>query len=170
MDAEIRAARESDIPELVRLVQGIAAYHESIDDRIRYDWEQVRKSADWLKLVLNRDHHRVWVASLGDERLAGYLWVHLRRFRDARIPPVWGYISQAFLDEAWRGRGLMRPMLDRAFEWFRERGITHVNLGVNHRNWLGSSAWYKFGFEDYGHDRLLILKDRSAKTNPPQRS
>jgi GNAT superfamily N-acetyltransferase len=161
---EIRRAVDADVPELARLVQGIAAYHEAADDRVRYDWDTIRKSAEWLTVVLKRDHHAVWVADFGDGKLVGYLWVHLRRYRDARIPPVWGYIAQAFLEEAWRGQGLMRPMLDNAWAWFRdwawfrEKGMTHVTLGVIHRNWIGSTAWYKFGFEDYNQERLLILK------------
>ena len=125
----------------------------------------MRKSAEWLTVVLKRDHHAVWVADFGDGKLVGYLWVHLRRYRDARIPPVWGYIAQAFLEEAWRGQGLMRPMLDGAFQWFREKGMTHVTLGVIHHNWIGSSAWYKFGFEDYNHERLLILKNKPTSAS-----
>jgi GNAT superfamily N-acetyltransferase len=157
MPIEIRRAEERDIAELGRLIQGIAAYHESLDERIRYDWNQVRDSAGWLKLVLNREHHAVWVADFGGGHLVGYLWVHLRRYRDARIPPVWGYISHAFLEETWRGKSLMKAMLEQAWQWFREKGITHVSLGVVHRNWIGSSAWYRFGFEDYSHERLLLL-------------
>jgi GNAT superfamily N-acetyltransferase len=158
MAIETRRAIDADVPELARLVQGIAAYHEAVDERIHYDWEQVRKSAEWLTVVLKRDHHAVWVADAGDGKLVGYLWVHLRRYRDARIPPVGGYIAQAYLEEAYRGHGLMKPMLGDAFRWFREKGMTHVSVGLIHRNWLGSSAWYKFGFEDYHQTRLLILK------------
>jgi GNAT superfamily N-acetyltransferase len=157
MPIEIRRAEERDIPELGRLVQGIAAYHEALDERIRYDWKQVRDSAGWLKLVLGREHHAIWVADFGGGHLVGYLWVHLRRYRDPRIPAVWGYISHAFLEESWRGKSLMKPMLEQAWQWFRQKGITHVSLGVVHRNWIGSSAWYRFGFQDYSHERLLLL-------------
>lgn len=156
---EIRRAVEADVPELGRLVQGIAAYHESLDDRVRYDWDVVRDT-QWIPTALKRSYHAFWVADVGDGRLIGYLWVHLRRYRDGRIPAEWGYISHAFLEEPWRGRGLMRPMLNAAWEWFREKGVTHITLGVIHRNWIGSAAWYKFGFEDYNHERLLILKNK----------
>ena len=156
---EIRRANEADAHELGRLVQGIAAYHEAADDRVRYDWNIVRDTS-WIPVAMKRSHHAFWVADAGEGHLVGYLWVHLRRYRDGRIPNEWGYISHAFLEEAWRGKGLMRPMLESAWEWFREKGITHVTLGVIHRNWIGSSAWYKFGFEDYNHERLLILKNK----------
>jgi ribosomal protein S18 acetylase RimI-like enzyme len=157
---ETRPALESDIPELARLVAGIAAYHEALDPRARFDWDRIRDAPNWLKLVLARDHHALWVASLGDDRLAGYLRVHLRREHQGRLPRLSGYISEAYLDEAWRGRGLMKPMLEAAYEWFRAKGITVVTLTVYHRNWLGSSAWYKLGFEDWTREQRIELVPR----------
>jgi GNAT superfamily N-acetyltransferase len=158
---EMRPAREDDIPELARLVAAIGAYHEALDDRARVDWEEIRDAPNWLKLVLTRDHHAIWVADHGGGRLVGYLWVRLHRQRGF-VPKVVGYIAHAFLEENWRGKGLMRPMLERAFDWFRDRGITVVTLGVLHRNWIGSAAWYKYGFEDWNEERRLVLKPRSS--------
>jgi GNAT superfamily N-acetyltransferase len=159
MDVEIRRAREEDIPELARLIAAIGAYHEAIDDRARVDWDEIRDAPNWLKLVFNRDYHAIWVADHGQGRLVGYLWVRLHRQRNY-LPKVVGYISHAFLEEAWRGRGLIRPMLDRAYDWFRAQGISVVTLGVLHRNWIGSSAWYKLGFEAWHEERRLMLKPR----------
>lgn len=159
MEVEIRPAREGDIPELARLVAGIAAYHESIDSRVRLDWDEIRDAPNWLKLVLSRDHHAVWVADHGGGRLVGYLWVHLRRDKQY-LPRVKGYVNHAFLDEAWRGKGLMRPMLEQAYEWLTAKGVTVVTLSVLHRNWIGSSAWYKHGYEDWIHERRIELKPK----------
>lgn len=161
MDVEIRPARETDIPELARLVAAIAAYHESLDQRARFDWDQIRDAPNWLKLVLSRDHHALWVAERGEQKLAGYLWVHLRRQRQGSLPPVIGYINHAFLEENWRGRGVMKPMLEQAYEWFRARDISVITLNVLHRNWVGSAAWYKLGFQDWNEERRMELKLRS---------
>jgi len=155
---EIRRAELADIPELARLVAAIAAYHESIDERARYDWDSIRNAPEWLKIVLARDHHAVWVADMGDGNLVGYLWVHLRRQRPGVLPRLAGYIDQAFIEAAWRGKGVMRPMLANAMAWFRQKNISVITLGVLHRNWIGSAAWHKFGFEDYNEERMLILK------------
>lgn len=161
MDVEIRPARETDIPELARLVAAIAAYHESLDQRARFDWDQIRDAPNWLKLVLSRDHHALWVAERGEQKLAGYLWVHLRRQRQGSLPPVIGYINHAFLEENWRGRGVMKPMLEQAYELFRARDISVITLNVLHRNWVGSAAWYKLGFQDWNEERRMELKLRS---------
>jgi GNAT superfamily N-acetyltransferase len=160
MDVKLRRAVESDIPELARLVAGIAAYHEGLDSRARFDWDEIRDAPNWLKTVLNRDHHAIWVADHGAGRLVGYLWVHLRRDHHGYLPRVKGFVNHAFLDEAWRGKGLMKPMLEQGYDWLRAKGVTVVTLTVVHRNWLGSSAWYKLGYEDWIHERYLDLSVR----------
>jgi len=159
MPVEIRRAVESDIPELSRLVAALAAYEESLDSRAHFDWDEIRDAPNWLKLVLNREHHAIWVASL-DGRLVGHLWIRLKRQRDGAMPRSIGYISQAFVEESFRGRGLMKPMLEEAYEWLRGKGVSVVTLTVLHRNWIGSSAWYKLGYEDWTHERHLDLTSR----------
>ncbi|MGH7935295.1 MAG: GNAT family N-acetyltransferase [Candidatus Binataceae bacterium] len=160
MDVELRPARDADIAELARLVGAIAAYHEALDTRARYDWDEIREAPAWLKAVIHRDHHAIWVADHGNGRLVGYLWVHLRRDRQGYLPRLKGYINHAYLDDGWRGKGLMKPMLEMAYDWFRGKGVGVVTLTVLDRNWLGSSAWYKLGYEDWIHERRIELKPR----------
>ncbi len=112
------------------------------------------------KLVLNRAHHAVWVADAGDAHLVGHLWIRLKHQDDGALPRSIGYISQAFMDEAFRGRGLMKPMLEAAYEWFRDAGITTITLSVLHRNWVGATAWHRLGFTDWREERRMDLKPR----------
>ena len=154
-----RRATEADIPELSRLVAGLAAWEEALDSRARFDWDGIRDAPNWLKLVLNREHHAIWVAT-SDGRLVGHLWARLKRQADGALPQSIGYISQAFMEESFRGRGLMKPMLEEAFEWFRDLGITVVTLSVLHRNWVGATAWHRLGFSDWREERRMDLKPR----------
>ena len=57
-------------------------------------------------------------------------------------------------------------MLEQANDWFLAKGINVVTLTVLHRNWLGSSAWYKAGYEDWQQERRIELKPRSH--SPPR--
>ena len=159
MSVEFRRATEADIPELSRLVAALAAWEEALDSRARFDWDGIRDAPNWLKLVLNREHHAIWVATF-DGRLVGHLWIRLKRQADGALPQSIGYISQAFMEESFRGRGLMKPMLEQAFEWFRNLGITVVTLSVLHRNWVGATAWHRLGFSDWREERRMDLKPR----------
>jgi GNAT superfamily N-acetyltransferase len=160
MDVRIRPAVEGDIPELARLVAALAAYEEALDPRARNNWDQIRDAPNWMMTVLHRDHHAVWVADAGGGHLVGHLWVRLRRQKDGALPEVVGHINQGYMDEAWRGRGLMKPMLEHAFDWFRDRDISVITLSVLHRNWLGSTAWHRLGFSAFREERRMELKPR----------
>ena len=160
MAVEIRRATLDDIPELSRLVAALAAWEEALDSRARFDWDGIRDAPNWLKLVLNREHHAIWVAT-SESRLVGHLWIRLKRQADGALPQSIGYISQAFMEESFRGRGLMKPMLEEAFEWFRNLGITVITLSVLHRNWVGVTAWHRLGFSDWREERRMDLKPRS---------
>jgi GNAT superfamily N-acetyltransferase len=161
-DIEIRPARVSDVPEVARLVAALAAYEEALDERAHYDWDEIRDAPSWLRTVLARDHHAVWVADRGNGQLVGHLWVRLYRRREGGVPPLSGYISQAFLEDAWRGRGLMKLMLEEAYQWFRGQNVAVVTLSVLHRNWLGATAWHRLGFADWREERRLELKPRRS--------
>ena len=159
MAVQFRRATESDIPELSRLVAALAAWEEALDPRARFDWDEIRDAPNWLKLVLNREHHAIWVAT-SDARIVGHLWIRLKRNSDGAIPQSIGYISQAFMEESFRGKGLMKPMLGEAYEWFRDAGITVVTLSVLHRNWVGATAWRRLGFSDWREELRMDLKPR----------
>ncbi|MGH7914506.1 MAG: GNAT family N-acetyltransferase [Candidatus Binataceae bacterium] len=161
MEIEARLARQEDIAEIARLVAAIAAYHESIDERARFDWEEIRQAPAWLKTVLASDHHALWVADARNGHLVGYLWVRLVRDHQGYLPRLRGYINHAYLEENWRGKGLMKPMMEAAYDWFLSKDVTVVTLLVLHRNWLGSAAWYKLGYEDWTHERRVELKPRA---------
>jgi GNAT superfamily N-acetyltransferase len=160
MAVEIRRATLADIPELSRFVAALEAWEEALDSRARFDWDGIRDAPNWLKLVLNREHHAIWVATC-DGRLVGHLWIRLKRQADGALPQSIGYISQAFMEESFRGRGLMKPMLEEGFEWFRNLGITVITLSVLHRNWVGATAWHRLGFSDWREERRMDLKPRS---------
>ncbi|MGC1397567.1 hypothetical protein, partial [Candidatus Binatus sp.] len=91
MPIHIRRATEADIPELSRLVAALAAWEQSLDPRVQFDWDGIRDAPNWLRLVLNRAHHAVWVAA-SDERLVGHLWIRLKHQADAALPQSIGYI------------------------------------------------------------------------------
>jgi GNAT superfamily N-acetyltransferase len=160
MNVDIRPARDSDIPEIARMIAGLAAYEEALDPRNRFDWDSIRAAPQWLRNVLGREHHAVWVGDAGEGRLVAHLWVRLLRRHEGQLPAIIGYISQAYVDESWRRKGLIRPMLEHAYEWFRDKGVTVVTLSVLHRNWLGATAWHRLGFSDFREERRMELKPR----------
>jgi len=66
--------------------------------------------------------------------------------------PEWtrrGYITQYFVDSAYRGKGIGELGLNYIHDWFRSRGLTNVMLNVDMENENSNRFWVKQGYVPY---------------------
>jgi len=66
--------------------------------------------------------------------------------------PEWtrrGYITQYYIDSAYRGKGIGKLGLDYIHDWFRSRGLTSVMLNVDMENGVGNRFWVRQGYVPY---------------------
>jgi GNAT superfamily N-acetyltransferase len=66
--------------------------------------------------------------------------------------PEWtrrGYITQYFVDSAYRGKGLGELGLSYIHDWFCSRGLTNVMLNVDMENEIGVHFWSRQGYVPY---------------------
>jgi len=59
------------------------------------------------------------------------------------------------LDEAHRGQGLGRALLDDAFDWCAEKGVDEVSLDVAPRSTRSRGFYERYGFEEAS---VLLIK------------
>lgn len=84
------------------------------------------------------------------------------------LPPYFGsaavgYISEVFVSESHRGGGIGRHLLAFALEWFREQGLTRIELQVVAGNPDGIRFYRQLGW----HEELVqMVWDTSLPTNP----
>jgi GNAT superfamily N-acetyltransferase len=74
--------------------------------------------------------HDILVAELDDGIIAGYLNMHRQPCLTFATPE--GFISELFVHEDWRGRGVGGRLLEEAERLARDRGWWRLHL-VNHR-------------------------------------
>lgn len=152
----IRAATQHDVPAVAALHVQHLLYHVRFDERYL-----PRDEVDYEAVY--RDHLRqrdtaVWIAT-ADSAVVGFA---LSRMRD--LPPSgWlqrllqsppsnppsGHLVDFFVQEGHRCQGYGSALLERSFEWLRERGATEVSLGVMVDNELGRRFWTNQGFVPY---------------------
>jgi GNAT superfamily N-acetyltransferase len=81
-----------------------------------------------LEKLLSDPAHRVFVADLPEAGVAG--WIHIFLYQvlqsDLRVE-----VAALVVDEACRGRGVGKALMDRAEEWAREHGCGAVSLRSN---------------------------------------
>ncbi len=68
-------------------------------------------------------------------------------------------LSRLYVASAWHGRGIARPLMDRAKLEARERGANTLWLGVWERNDRARAFYAKCGFADVGEHIFLFGND-----------
>jgi ribosomal protein S18 acetylase RimI-like enzyme len=132
----VRAATPEDIGLLMSLVERLESelpalpYAEDPAERERGKVEDMVR--DGVALVAEEDGQAI-----------GYA---LARFGDHG--PTTVYVSDLWVDEAARGRGLGRELLRRISEAAAARGTTHVLLDVDSRNTEALTFYRRLGFEE----------------------
>ena len=66
-------------------------------------------------------------------------------------PVRYGYVTDAVVTESARHQGVGRALFAALKSWFREQGVTHLQLQIAHRNPLARSFWRGMGCTDYMH-------------------
>jgi len=76
-----------------------------------------------------------------------------------RIPYVKkGYLDDLIVDEAYRGMGVAKKLMEHAVHSAKEKGVAYVDLTARPRREAGNGLYEKFGFQkrDTNVYRLLI--------------
>jgi len=74
-----------------------------------------------------------------------------------------GVISDVFVKEQRRRKGLAKKMFDFAAKWFKKNKVRTVRLNVAADNLEARAAWRMLGFESFMIDKRLDLAGYSGK-------
>ncbi len=117
-------------PFFCRTTEGHLRFSEFALERIQ--------SSDWLVLV-----------SVEDDRIVGHCLATIQSH-----PPVfentrYGYIQDIAVTEAYRGHHAGKQLFERASRWFKEKGVTRIELDAAATNNTSRSFWRAMGFGDF---------------------
>lgn len=146
----IRRATLADVKRLVPLWQEMMSFHAQLDPRFRPAFDGAQYWAQNLKSWLRDENYCVLVAEAEGE-LVGYIIGSVRERIPVFTPAIYGFVSDICVASHMRRQGIGTRLFATLKEWFRKKGVRHIELSVAHRNPVSRAFWRKMGFEDYLH-------------------
>jgi|ERR1700754_1063196 len=140
-DIIIRFVSQPDVTKLAKLRFALRSRDSS---NVETEAAFLKRCESWMAEVLNRTTWRCWVAEQEGD-LLGALWLQLIE----KIPnptaesECFGYITNFFVAESARGKGLGSRILDEALAWCREQNVHAVILWPTEKS---RSLYQRHGF------------------------
>ena len=149
----IRFATPSDADGLARLRYALRA---STGRATEPEADFVRRCATWMEEHLKSDVWHCWVAEANKE-LIGAIWLQLvEKVPNPRDEPEYHrYITNFYIEEAARGKGIGSRLLREALDWCQAREVHAVILWPTERS---RSLYERNGFAMRDDLMELIIK------------
>ena len=153
MNITIRPAAERDIPKLLELLTGICRLHQQGRPDL---FRQVgtKYNAEALRPLLSDPSRPILVAADEEDAVRGYVFgqYQVHQGETALNDLTTLYIDDFCVDEACRGQGVGRALMEKAGEVCKERGYRGLYTQGQDNN-LGACRFYlKAGFRIGGLD------------------
>ncbi len=152
----VRAARGSDLADLLELCLALQQHHEDRNSQIWQLSDQGReRMRDELIQLLADEDARVIVALDDAGRIVGMV---IGRIIESHrhVPPISGRIGRLFVLEPWRRRGIGTELVKRVCQFFASRHAEDISITYIAGNTEASHFWDKLGF----HPRLITAGTR----------
>jgi len=146
MSFSVRRARAGDLAELKRMRIALQELLLDKDPRVfRLSGDFLNELDSFYADVMARDENRIFVAA--DERDRPVGMVMLRILDNARMDPrPMARIDDAWVDEPWRSRGVMKSLVLTCARFLVERRVPLVMLDWANNNPPSGECWQKLGF------------------------
>jgi ribosomal protein S18 acetylase RimI-like enzyme len=104
-----------------------------------------------------RSRHGYVLVCEEDDRIVGYMLSRIQKnipvFKENWI----GYLSDAYLQEPFRNKGIGSEMWQLSVDWFRSKDVKELSLRVLDCNPNAHAAYRKWGFKDLLTEMRLVL-------------
>ena len=150
--------KECKNPEEVKeLVYELRKFESRFDTELKSAEEITEKLIEWMKRKLFSPNTFLFVA-FQESFPIGYVfgWIE-KRSKNYWKSHRYGYICDIFVKEEFRGKGMGKALMEKAENWFREKGIEVVYVEVYAQNpFVG--FYEKLGYKKVSTEMIKRLK------------
>lgn len=155
MTVLIREAVAGDKNAFVEFALSLCRFNRSMHhEQCKYDdfdkvLESVRRNAE--KTFAERSDDTYILVALLNDKPVGYALGSIFTQEEAADNGTgrMGLFDQLYLDDAARGLGLGKRLMDEVMAWFKRKGISRVKLHAYAWNTAARSIYEAYGFKEY---------------------
>ena len=146
MDFRIRRARKGDLPELRRMRAALQDLLVDKDPRVyRLSQEFLGEIERFYGEIIAKSDSRIFIAV--DEKDRPVAMAMVRVLDNPHMEPrPMGRIDDAWVEPAWRGRGVMKALTSACARFLIERKVRLVMLDWANNNPPSGECWQRIGF------------------------
>jgi len=127
----IRLMKPTDAPAIVELWSALVAYHRELTTDLPA--AAVNGAARYAKRLIQRldDPFTHILVAEDEDRVIGFaLGTIVDLLPDIFNVEPGGYLTDIFIDPAYRHQGLGRELIEQMINWFREQQVHYIELSV----------------------------------------
>lgn len=140
----IRKATLDDLPVLLEFEQALIKAERPMDSTIKDGEISYYDIADFI----NQNNTEVLIAEI-DSKIVASGYAQIKKDRHYLKHDLQGYLGFMYVDEAHRGRGLNKLIVDDLIIWCKSKGINEIRLAVYQDNPSAIKAYEKVGFKKH---------------------
>jgi GNAT superfamily N-acetyltransferase len=160
----VRDARRSDVETIVAMWRELMTLHGALDPRfaIAPDGENIYKR-HIEEMLRSRDGRVLLAEAIESGEAVGYMQGELLPRSGIAPPGLYGLISDVFVRDNWRQRGVGRALFVEMRRWFVERKVQTMQLYVAAANPDAQAFWESVGMRPY----MVVLQQELSPPDPP---
>ena len=157
----VRPATEADLTALGRLGAMLMRTHHAFDpQRFLPPGDDPEEGYAWFLETQLRERDAVVFVAERNERVVGYVYAGLEPLSWKELRGPSGFIHDIVVEEAVRGGGIARELLEAAVRWLRERGAPRVVLWTAAQNERAQRIFAAAGFRTTMIEMTMELDHR----------
>ena len=146
--AVIRKAVSEDLPAVIDLWTELMDFHRDIDPLFTRSAEAADNFLKYLGENMDADDSELFVAEVSG-KLVGYVMANVSKYPPVFVQERYGAISDAAVTASFRRQGIGEALVAAAAHWFREKGLTRMEMRLLNTNPVSTAFWEKMGFVPY---------------------
>lgn len=156
----VRPAQRSDSEAIGWLWEELMNHHRLMDKRFTTEEGSRQRYVRHTQEMIRSRDSRVLVAET-DSEIIGYLMGELQHRLPIALPGLYGFISDLYVRQEYRRRGIGRALYSGIYSWFIDKGIVAIELYAAECNPESFQFWRSMGLEPFL--RLMHLDTRGQE-------